>query len=114
MGGLLPAAPAPLACALPCAPRSVSDDGVGAVEVALLSAGADAEGVDDATMLPVVDVAAGSVVVMGVDEATELVDVAATCARTGPTMENAMASAKKTALVPTNLVIVFFITLLLS
>jgi len=77
--GLLPAALAPLACAFPCAPGAVSDDvGVGVVDVALLSAGAEVGGVDDATMLSAVDVAEGTVVATAVDEATESVDVAAT------------------------------------
>jgi len=57
----------------------VSDDvGVGVVDVALLSAGAEVGGVDDATMLSAVDVAEGTVVATAVDEATESVDVAAT------------------------------------
>src|SRR5215468_774217 len=94
VGGLLPAARAPLACALPCAPEAVSDDvGVGVVDVALLSTGADAGGVDEATTVSVVDVPADTVAATEVDDAAAVVDVAATCARTGLTMANPMTSA---------------------
>jgi len=74
---LLPAAPAPLARALPC-PGFVSDDvDVEVVDVALLSAGAGVAGVDDAEF-SLVDVATGIVVAPAVDEAIGFVDVAST------------------------------------
>ena len=115
MGGLLPTGPAPLACALPCTPGVVSGDvTVGLVEVALLSAGVDVGSVDKATKLSVVDVAAGGVVEMGVDEATELVDVAATCARTGLTIAKPITSAMTSAMAPANVVMVGFIRVVVS
>ena len=78
MGGFPCAALCAFACDLPCAPRFVFDDGVGSVDVALLSVGADVEVVDDATMLSAVDVAEDTVVATAIDEAAESVDVAAT------------------------------------
>jgi len=79
VGGLLPAALASSACAFPCAPGAVSDDvGVEVVDVALLSAGAELGGVDEATTVSVVDVAAGAATATAVDDAAAVVDVAAT------------------------------------
>ena len=92
--GLLPAALAPMACALPCASGVVSGDvDVAALDVALLLAGAATAGVDEASVL-VVDVATGTVAVTGVDDAVAVVDVAATWARTGLKMANPITSVR--------------------
>ena len=112
MGGLFPTALVPLACALPCAPGAVSDDvGVGVVDVALLSAGTELEGVDEATTVSIVDVAAAAIATTVVDDAAAIVDVAATCARTGLTIANPMARATTSALVLMNVMMLAFMLL---
>src|SRR5215831_1103660 len=88
VGGFPCATPSALACDLPVGPDAVSDDGVGAVELALVPTGAELGGVDEATTVSVVDVAAGAVAATELGEAAAVVDVAATCARTGLTMAN--------------------------
>jgi hypothetical protein len=82
------------------------------VDAALPSAAVDVVDVDDATRMSVVDVAAGAVTATGVDEATESLDVAATCARTGLTMANPITSATTSALAATNVVMLVFIIFL--
>ena len=83
----------------------------GVVEVALLSAGADIGGVDDAATLTVVDADAASVEVTEVDDAATVVDVAPTWARTGLTTATPIVDAIISA-APINLVM--FAVILLS
>jgi len=109
VGGFPCATPSALACDLPVGPDAVSDDEVGAVELALVSTGAELGGVDEATTVSVVDVAAGAVAATEVDEAAAVVDVASTCARTGLTTANPITSVTTTAKAPTNVMMLVFI-----
>ena len=82
------------------------------MEVALLSAGAELGGVDEATTVSVVDVATGSVAATEVDEAAAVVDVAATCARTGLTITNPTATVITSATAPANVILAFIFFLI--
>ena len=80
------------------------------MEVALLSVGAAVGGVDEAATLAVVDdVAAGAVTATVVDDVIKSLDVLATCARTGLTIANPIASATMSAMAPTNAMTLAFI-----
>src|SRR5215831_15224867 len=114
VGGFPCATPSALACALPCEVVVSGGVAAGVVDAALLSAGTEAGAVDDATV-SLVDVATGDLSATGVaaaDEATASVDVASTCARTGLTMVDPIATKATTTLAPTNLIILVFITTL--
>jgi len=82
---------------------------VAALDVALLLAGAVVGGVDEAATLSVVDVAAGAAGATEVDEAAAVVDVAATCARTGLTMANPIARVTMSAMAPANVMMLVLI-----
>lgn len=114
-GGFPCVAPSVFACALPCDGVVSGDATAGVVDVALLSAGATDAGVDDAAALSVVDVAAGGAsTTEGEEEATTLVDVSSTCARTGLTIVKPMRRANKSTIAPVNVMKFIFILLFLA
>jgi len=110
-GGFPCVAPSVFACALACDGVVSGDATAGVVEVALVSAGADIGGVDDAAALSVVDdVAAGAVTATVVDEVIKSPDVVATCARTGLTTRKPATIAEATrTLNPATVTMLFFI-----